>query len=97
MSNIQVVDLLNELEIYSDPRDGGQLLSKAPTVGTLRWTRRFSQAGSFQLITAFSQENFELYRPYDPEVSQRGHILYKRDNNEAAFIEGRKVIMTLDG
>jgi len=93
----QVVDLLNELEIYSDPRDGGRLLSKAPTVGTFRWARRFSQAGSFQLMTSFSREKFELYTPYDPEINQRGHIIYKRDNNEAALIEGRKVIMTLDG
>lgn len=97
IENVQVIELLNEVEVYTDPRDGGQLLSKAPTLMELQWVRGFSNTGRFQLVTAFSPEKFRLYKPYDWETLERGHIIYKRDNNEAAFIEARKVIVTLEG
>jgi len=70
------------IEIYKD----FELIGINPVYSKFTWTRRFSGAGEFQLETHFSPEKFE-------ELAE-GNIIYKRNTDEAAVIEQRKVIQT---
>jgi len=49
----------------------------------LRWTRRYSQCGSFELKAIATPENTELLR--------LGHYLWKNDDEEAGLIEFREL------
>jgi len=85
MLNEQNVDIMNDVEIYKN----FTLIAKCPAVETFQWTRRFSRPGEFMLTTNFTQENMEIYSV--------GNIIFKRDNNEGAFITGRTVMATMEG
>lgn len=73
------------LEVYKN----FELVTMAPVFTELVWRRRFSMAGEFQLTTNFTGEAFEIFG--------QGNILYKRNVDEAAFIESRNVIQSIDG
>ena len=68
------------VEIYKDFELAGLL----PAFSRFTWTRRFTHPGEFMLETAFTQEAFR-------ELA-KGRVLYKRDVDEAAFIERRLVV-----
>ena len=70
------------IEIYND----FELIGLAPVYSQFVWTRRFGRAGEFQLETHFTKELFDILA--------EGNIIYKRDVDEAAIIEQRKVIQT---
>ena len=81
------------LEIYRD----FELITMEPIFTDFFWRRRFSRPGEFQLTTAFSREAWEYFKPYDPRrPNEPGHVIYKRDVDEAAFIESRNVVDTID-
>lgn len=95
----QNIDIMNDVEVYDD---NFTLLSKCPAVEQFRWVRRFSRPGEFLLITSFSPEKLQLYRPpiidrTTNRVIREGNIIYKRDNDEACLITGVNVVMLLDG
>ncbi|MCL1924032.1 MAG: siphovirus ReqiPepy6 Gp37-like family protein [Defluviitaleaceae bacterium] len=71
------------LEIYKDFEN---LLMLNPPFIEFVWHRKFSSTGEFRLNTNFSSENFKLF--------DIGNILFRRDLNEAALVEGRDVIQT---
>jgi len=72
------------IEIYNN----FELIGLAPVYSQCIWTRRFSRAGEFRLETNFTPEKFRDFAD--------GNIIYKRDVDEAAIIEQRKVIQTAD-
>lgn len=74
--------MIELIEIYKN----FELIGINPVYSKFTWTRRFSSAGEFQLETHFSPEKFE-------ELAE-GNIIYKRNVDEAAIIEQRKVIQT---
>jgi len=81
----QNVDLMNDVEVYKD----FTLIEKCPAIEIFQWVRRYTSPGQFLMTTSFTPEKFKQYAI--------GNIIYKRDNDEAAFIEGRRVIVTFDG
>ena len=68
------------VEIYSNFILEGFL----PAHSRFTWTRRFSHVGEFKLETKFTQETFHALA--------KGRVLYKRDVDEAAFVERRMVV-----
>lgn len=65
-----------------------ELITIDPPFTNLKWRRQFSRAGEFQLETFFSPEKWVIFA--------EGNVLYKRDVDEAAFIEQRSVIQDAD-
>ncbi|MCL2420824.1 MAG: siphovirus ReqiPepy6 Gp37-like family protein [Defluviitaleaceae bacterium] len=72
------------IEIYKD----FELITIDPVYTDFIWRRRFSRAGEFQLITNFTTEKLSLFA--------QGNVIYKRNVDEAGFIESRNVIQTID-
>jgi len=89
------IDLMNDIEVYEDPRDGGKLILKCPDIESFQWTRRFSRPGEFMLATSFSKDKFNTYSPSTPK--SHGRIIYNREHGEAAFITSRNVIVAING
>jgi len=73
------------LEIYKD----FELLYVEPNYSRLMWRRRFGMAGEFQMHTNFTAEKMDIFA--------QGNIVYKRDVDEAVFVEERRVIQNLYG
>ncbi|MCL2565967.1 MAG: siphovirus ReqiPepy6 Gp37-like family protein [Defluviitaleaceae bacterium] len=73
------------LEIYKN----FELITMAPIFTQFIWRRRFSRAGEFQLTTPFTADKLEVFA--------QGNIIYKRNVDEAAFIESRNVIQSVSG
>ena len=65
-----------------------ELMTMSPVFKTLMWRRRFSHAGEFQLVTNFTAEMFEIFG--------LGNIVYHRKVDEAAFVESRHVVQTVE-
>mgnify|MGYP000910973767 FL=1 len=65
-----------ELYIYNPNRE---LVGIVESFDYLRWTRRYSQCGSFELKAISTPENAELL--------QEGNIIWKSDDEEAGIIE----------
>jgi len=78
-------DVIKILEIYKS----FELITMAPVFTELVWRRRFSRAGEFQLTTNFTPDKLDIF--------EQGNIIYKRNVDEAAFIESRKVTQSIDG
>jgi len=72
-------------EIYKD----FELVMVDALFTNFKWRRRFSRAGDFQLETFFTPEKMEIFA--------EGNVIYKRDVDEAAFIERRSVIQDING
>jgi len=70
------------LELYVFRRDRS-LLGVVEAFEYLRWTRRYSHCGSFELKAIATPENTELLR--------LGHYLWKNDDEEAGLIEFREL------
>lgn len=70
------------MELYIFGRDRS-LLGVVEAFEYLRWTRRYSQCGSFELKAIATPENVELL--------QLGHYLWKNDDEEAGLIEFREL------
>jgi len=66
-----------------------ELVTMNPVYTEFVWRRRFSKAGEFQLITGFTREKLDTFAI--------GNIIYKRDVDEAAFVESRNVIQSIEG
>jgi hypothetical protein len=65
-----------ELYIFNTNRE---LVGIVESFEYLRWTRRYSQCGSFELKAIATQENAELLK--------EGNIIWKNDDEEAGIIE----------
>ena len=65
-----------ELYIYNSDRE---LTGIVESFDYLRWTRRYSQCGSFELKAIATPENTELLK--------EGNIIWKNDDEEAGIIE----------
>jgi len=72
------------IEIYNN----FELIGLNPVYSKFTWIRRFSRAGEFRLETNFTPEKFREFAA--------GNIIYKRNVDEAAIIERRKVIQTIN-
>jgi len=70
------------LELFVFRRDRS-LLGVVEAFEYLRWTRRYSKCGSFELKAIATPENTELLR--------LGHYLWKNDDEEAGLIEFREL------
>ena len=70
------------LELYVFTRDRA-LLGAVEAFEYLRWSRRYSHCGSFELKAIATPENTELLR--------LGHYLWKNDDEEAGLIEFREL------
>ena len=66
-----------------------ELVTVDPTFTNFKWRRQFSRAGEFQLGTFFTPEKMEIFA--------EGNVIYKRNVDEAAFIERRSVIQDING
>ena len=73
------------IEVYKD----FELVTMNPVFSTCMWRRRFSRPGEFQFVTHFTPDNFNLF-----DISQ---VVYMRHVDEAAFVESRNIIQTLEG
>jgi hypothetical protein len=72
-----------ELYIFNPNRE---LVGIVESFDYLRWTRRYSQCGSFELKAIVTPENTELL--------QEGNIIWKNDDEEAGIIEYLKLTQT---
>lgn len=72
-----------ELYIYNSNRD---LIGIVESFDYLRWTRRYSQCGSFELKAISTPENAALLK--------EGNIIWKSDDEEAGIIEYLKLSQT---
>ena len=72
-----------ELYIYNSNRD---LVGIMESFEYLRWTRRYSQCGSFELKAIATQENAELLK--------EGNIIWKNDDEEVGIIEHLELSQT---
>lgn len=72
-----------ELYIYNSNRD---LVGIVESFEYLRWTRRYSQCGSFELKAIATLENTELLK--------EGNIIWKNDDEEAGIIEHLELSQT---
>ena len=70
------------MELYVFRRDRS-LLGVVEAFEYLRWTRRYSHCGSFELKAIATPENVDLLR--------LGHYLWKNDDEEAGVIEFREL------
>ena len=70
------------MELYVFQKDKS-LLGVVEAFEYLRWTRRYSHCGSFELKAIATQENTKLL--------QLGHYLWKSDDEEAGLIEFREL------
>jgi len=70
------------MELYVFRRDRS-LLGVVEAFEYLRWTRRYSHCGGFELKAIATPENVELLR--------LGHYLWKNDDEEAGLIEFREL------
>lgn len=73
------------IEVYKN----FELVTIDPAFSRFVWRRRFCGPGDFQLITSFKPELFEYFA--------LGNVVYKRDVDEAAFVESRYVVQALTG
>jgi len=64
-----------ELYIFNTNRE---LVGIVESFEYLRWTRRYSQCGSFELKAIATQENAELLK--------EGNIIWKNDDEEAGLL-----------
>ena len=65
-----------ELYIYNSNREFAGIVE---SFEYLRWMRRYSQCGSFELKAIATPENIELLK--------EGNIIWKNDDEEAGIIE----------
>ncbi len=72
-----------ELYIYNSNRE---LAGIVESFEYLRWNRRYSQCGSFELKAIATQENTELLK--------EGNIIWKNDDEEAGIIEHLELSQT---
>lgn len=72
-----------ELYIYNSNRE---LVGIVESFKYLRWTRRYSQCGSFELKAIATQENTALLK--------EGNIIWKNDDEEAGIIEHLELSQT---
>lgn len=72
-----------ELYIYNSNRE---LAGIVESFEYLRWTRRYSQCGSFELKAIATQENTELLK--------EGNIIWKNDDEEVGVIEHLELSQT---
>jgi hypothetical protein len=72
-----------ELYIYNSNRE---LLGIVESFEYLRWTRRYSQCGSFELKAIATKENAELLK--------EGNIIWKNNDEEAGIIEHLELSQT---
>lgn len=72
-----------ELYIYNSNRD---LVGIVESFEYLRWTRRYSQCGSFELKAIATLENTELLK--------EGNIIWKNDDEEVGIIEHLELSQT---
>ncbi len=72
-----------ELYIYNSDRE---LTGIVESFDYLRWTRRYSQCGSFELKAIATPENTELLK--------EGNIIWKNDDEEAGIIEHLELSQT---
>ena len=72
-----------ELYIYNLNRE---LAGIVESFEYLRWTRRYSQCGSFELKAIATPENTELLK--------EGNIIWKNDDEEAGIIEHLELSQT---
>lgn len=72
-----------ELYIYNSNRE---LVGIVESFEYLRWTRRYSQCGSFELKAIATSENTELLK--------EGNIIWKNDDEEAGIIEHLELSQT---
>ena len=71
-----------EFYVYNDSRD---LLGTVESYEYLRWTRRYSHCGSFELLAVADDNNLALLR--------MGLVLWKSDDEEAGIIEHIELTM----
>lgn len=76
------------MELYIFDR-GLNLLGILEGFFSLRWVRRYSKCGEFELHCGLTPETVSLL--------QRGNIVWKRDDHEAGYIEHRNLKQELDG
>jgi len=85
------------IEIYKN----WELLTMSPVFTSFIWRRRFSRSGEFQFVTDFNKDIWEYFEPMildrQGNIIKQGNIVYKRDTNEAAFIESRQKFDTFAG
>ncbi len=72
-----------QLYIYNQSRE---LMGIVESFEYLRWTRRYSQCGSFEIKAIATPENTELLK--------EGNILWKNDDEEAGIIEHLQLSQT---
>lgn len=73
------------IEIYKN----FELITIDPSFTNFKWRRQFSRSGEFQLTTFFTQEKFI-------DIFAIGNVIYKRNTDEAAFIESRQVLQDME-
>ncbi len=66
------------MEIYVFDKSR-KLIGAVEAYEYLRWTRRYSSCGSFEVKAVANDNNLALLKT--------GHIVWKNDDSEAAFIE----------
>jgi hypothetical protein len=74
-----------ELYIFNTNRE---LVGIVESFEYLRWTRRYSQCGSFELKAIATQENAELLK--------EGNIIWKNDDEEATKDRKKRVDQLVD-
>lgn len=72
------------IEVYKN----FEFVTKDPDFINFQWKRRFSRPGEFKLEMAFTPEKFLEFA--------EGNVIYKRDVDEACFIERREVLQTVE-
>ncbi|HDK7179315.1 TPA: siphovirus ReqiPepy6 Gp37-like family protein [Clostridium botulinum] len=76
------------MEIYVFSRDL-ELKGILDTYTSLRWIRRYSKSGEFELHCALNSNTLELLK--------RENIIYKKDDVEAGYVETRQLKISEDG
>ncbi len=59
------------------------------TYSSLRWVRRYNKSGEFELNCPLTQHSLELLK--------RENIIYKKEDNEAGYIETRQLKVDING
>ncbi|MCS4464925.1 siphovirus ReqiPepy6 Gp37-like family protein [Clostridium botulinum] len=76
------------MELYIFNRDL-KLIGILDTFTSLRWIRRYSKTGEFELHCALNSSTLELLK--------RDNVVYKKDDAEAGYIETRQLKIGEDG
>ena len=63
--------------------EGFELQGVETEYSSLRWTRKFNDAGNFEITMPFTKERLSLF--------SKGRIVYKKNTDEAAFVQDRNI------